>query len=147
MQFVIMAAGIGVMLVGLLFHNRHRALKRACTLQAAGTIVRLERKESTNTETDSDGHETTSTTVTYYPVFRYTVNDREFVKTASAGSGRSPFTEGQAVAVMVDPANPDRSYLAEDKAGRRFGIYMMLFGAVVFLFGIVASFTGLIITD
>ncbi len=147
MYMIIIAAGIGVMLIGLLFHNRHQALKRVCTLQVAGTIVRLERKEATHTETDDDGYTTTRKTVAYHPVFRYTVKDREYVKTASAGSGRPKFTEGQAVTVMVDPENPDRSYFTQDKDGSRFGIYMMIFGAVVLIIGIVASFTGLTVSN
>lgn len=140
MPGVVLLAGIVLVLVGFFIHKRHKDLVRTCTMQVAGEVIRNECREETSTETDSDGHRTKRTSIMYYPVFQYTVGERTIQKTSTTGSSRPGFREGQSVTIMYDPANPERYYVVEDKTASRFGIYFMLFGAVVFIIGIVAIF-------
>jgi len=140
MFVIILAAGIAFISVGFFFHRRQKNLEGSCTSQTEGTVIRLDRQERTYTETDDDGNTRERKGVTYHPVFSYGVGGRKIEKTATAGSGRPEFTEGQKVTVMYDPQNFGKYYVKEDKTGSRFGIYFMIFGAIVFIFGIVAMF-------
>ncbi len=140
MSLFIILIGIGIILLGYFFHKKHKDLERTCTMQTTGEVIQMDRREETHTETDDDGHRTTRTTTTYYPVFQYAVNGRSIQKTSSTGTGRPRFSEGQSITILYDPENPERYFVAEDKAAGRFGIYFMAFGAVVFIIGIVSLF-------
>ncbi len=138
MFIIILAAGIGLISVGLFFHRRQKKLESSCTMRTEGMVIRLDRQERTYSEKDDDGNTRERKSVTYHPVFNYEVGGRKIEKTVAAGSGRPEFTEGQSVTVMYDPQNPEQYYVTEDKTGSRFGIYFMIFGAIVFIMGIVA---------
>ena len=140
MQIIILLVGVLLVIIGFYFHNKHRNLVRLCTMQALGTVIRMDRREEVNTETDDDGHTRKSTTIMYYPVFQYTAGDRNIEKISSSGSSRPQFSEGQTVTVMYEPANAERYYVVEDKTAGRFGVYLMVFGAVVFVIGLVIQF-------
>lgn len=140
MSFIIFLAGLLVIVVGYLFHKKRKDLKSVCTMKVVGEVVRMDCREEVEVDTDSDGHETESTKVTYYPVYRYIADGRSIEKTSSAGSSHPKFNEGQSVTVMYDPANPEQYYVVEDKSADRFGIYFMAFGAVVFIIGIISLF-------
>lgn len=143
MQFIILLAGLVIILLGFFFYKRHRDLVRNCTMQTTGEVIRMERQEEVHTETDNDGHTRRRTSVTYHPVFQYTAGDRNIEKRSSAGSSHPQFNEGQSVTVMYDSANPERYYVVEDKTAGRFGIYCMAFGAVVLIIGVVALFVAM----
>lgn len=140
MQLIIIPIGVLLILVGVGFHKKHKHLQSICTSRVAGEVIGNDRRENTETETDAEGHRSTRTSVTYYPVFRYTLRGRTFEPVSSTGTGRPRFTEGQAVTVCYDPDNPEQFYIEGDKAPGRFGIFFALFGAAVTIIGIVAIF-------
>lgn len=137
MEPIPVLVGLILAFLGLRIYNQQRALKRTCTASVVGEVVRVHRRERTETETDDDGREQEKTIVAYYPEFQYTVGDRTISQVATTGTGKPRFKEGHPVTIFYDPAKPDSYYVAEDKAESQLGIYLVIFGLVCIAFGVV----------
>jgi hypothetical protein len=129
-----------MVIAGLFFHRKRVRLVRDCITRTTGDVVRVERHENVAYEPDDDDDALTTkrTSVSYRPIFLYDVDGVRIEKASATASGRCRFTQGQLVTVCYDPADPQRSYVVEDKADGRFGIALMLFGAAVTIFGVVS---------
>lgn len=140
MSFFIILVGLVIVLIGFLFFKKHKDLKRVCTMQTTGKVIDMRREEKVSTETDSDGHTRKTTSINYFPKFQYLVDGKTFEKESTVGTNRPRFTKGQDINVMFNPSNSEQFYVVEDKEAGRFGIYFMIFGAVILIIGIVTIF-------
>lgn len=136
--WIIFAIGAVIFFIGWLFHRHHTKVRKACTVQTTGEVIDIVKKVST--DTDSDGHRSTSTT--YTPVFRYMVDGQSIERQSTTGTGWQRFKKGQTVTLFYDPAEHTRYYVKEDKAPGMAGFAFMGFGVLLFIIGFVVIFTN-----
>lgn len=140
MAWIFILVGSIIVLVGLFFHKKFKELEASCTAMTNGKVVKIEEREESYIDTDSDGDQFRRKSVMYYPTFQYAVGDKTIEKKGSTGNSSPKFTQDQAVTVFYNPASPESFYVLEDKDGSRFGIYLMIFGAVIIVIGIIVPF-------
>lgn len=126
-MLVLLLIGSGITGLGVFFQLRRKKLLRECTESVPGEVHSVDAIESSST--DSDGN--VSTTIMYHPVFSYKVGEQTFMKRSNHGTSRRRFRAGDKVTVCFAPGDPDRYYVAEDKAAGRFNIILIVFGAVI----------------
>lgn len=115
-------------------------LKGVCTQQLDGQVVDLISETTHNSEHDSETDRTTTQSSTvFYPVFSYAVNGREITRKARTGTSHPRFARGDRVTVRYNPGKVEQYYILEDKASSRFGIILIVFGAVIFVIGFFIS--------
>jgi hypothetical protein len=122
-----------IIILGLIFTGlgifsllRLLNLKKSCTARVEGTVTGIEKKEGLQS-----GKRHTS----YYLIFTYSVDDREYIKTSTSSHSRNT-PLGKSVIVFYNPSNPDKQYLKSD-------VISITVGSPVFIiFGIIAMILG-----
>lgn len=132
--FIILFCGL-FLGVGIYQWRKQVNRKEICTAQVFGRVAEIIRHE----ETDHDGR-----SVTYSPVFAYTVAGYEYRKTSKASSSFCRFKQGDEVTVYYDPIDPQDSYVLEDREGNRAGILFAAVGALGMILAVVFKISGTI---
>lgn len=136
MLFLLIVLFCGLFLgVGIYQWHKQANRKEICTAQIFGRVVEIVRHE----ETDHEGR-----SVTYTPVFAYTVAGYEYRKTSTASSSFCRFKQGDEVTVYYDPIDPQDSYVLEDRAGNLVGPLFAAFGALGIILAVVFKISGTI---
>lgn len=103
MKFVFLLVGVA-MLAGAIYLYRDTRSFLAGAVHAQGTVVDLERSDST----DSNGHRS----VSYYPVVRFAdASGRRIEFTSDSGSNPPAYSRGDAVEVLYHADAPDKARL------------------------------------
>lgn len=134
--WLIFIMGVVIFFVGWLLRRHHNKVRKACTVQTTAEVVDI--VKTVRTDTDSNGHRSTSTT--YYPVFRYIADGQVVEMKSTTGTNWKRFKIGQTVTLFYDPSGHTRYYVKEDKASGMFGFIVMGFGVLLFILGFVALF-------
>ena len=137
---VLFITGFVIMALGFWMRSRYIKLAESCTAQTTGTVTDFSVEKSTSVEEDEDGYKSTHTSVAYYPIFEYSAGGRSVTKKGSTGSVKPKFKKGQSVTVRYNPNNVEQFVVAEDKGAANFGVYFMIFGALVIVIGVVIVF-------
>ena len=106
--------------------RRDYKLLRACAAKAPGVVTEIR-------QTTSRGGKGTS--VSYTPVFAYSVEGVQYVR---EGSGGSKFSVGDSVTVFYDPSEPERFYILEEGKSTAPLIAVSALGAVLMIIASVA---------
>lgn len=126
---------VGLVLVGsgLWFKNYDEKLKNRCTEPITATVDGYH----TDTSRSSDGTYSTY----YFPVFKYTYDGVEYTTQSNYGSGEYMYSEGDEVALMINPDNAKEIYDSSNRSNVvvnvliGIGLSIILFILVV-LFGV-----------
>ena len=73
--------------------------KGHCTEETMATIVDYEEHETTD-------HDTLTVDVSFFPVYRYHVDGKEYESIGTVGSGRKKYDIGDEVLIVYNPADP-----------------------------------------
>ena len=110
---------------GVLVWLKARKLAQTCTAEAAGTVTGYEKRRGAGR---TGRHH-------YYPVISYSVNGTEYTIRSTLGSQKPKYPEGTELLVLYNPAEPEKSYMANEKTSNRIaGPFIFLFG-IAFLIG------------
>ena len=139
MQLAIIIFGAVFAALGVYLNSRQKKLMARCTARTEGRVAEFERREHTTEREDPDMPNMIqrSTTVSFAPVFAYTVNGVEMKKATAASSARPKLKEGQSVTVFYDPADPGNFYVPEDADSRSTGRLFIIIGAAAAVLGVV----------
>lgn len=116
--------GLGLIAAGIAWLRLSQRKKARCTVPVAGTIVKVKRRYSK----DSDGHGEYD----YTPVYSYTVAGREYSAEADFSSNRKrAFKVGEVDELMVNPNKPLEFIAAGRSSGSALGIGLVAAGLLV----------------
>ena len=136
MPFILIVLFCGLFVcVGIYQWRKQNTRKEICTAQVFGRVAEINKRE----EVDEEGR-----SVTYSPVFAYTVNGYEYRREFKAASSFCRWKLGDEVTVFYDPIDPQDSYVLEDKAGNLTGVLFAFFGALGIILAIIFKASGAI---
>lgn len=135
--WVIVLTGAILIGIGVLFQRHQKKNRKICTVQTTGEVVDNERRVSVST---SEGRRKRS--VSYYPVFRFQVEERTMEMTSTMGTSWKRFKRGRAVTVCYEPGNPARYYVKEDKMVGAFYIIFIAIGLMLWIGWLLSTFMG-----
>ena len=109
-------------------------LKRACTVQVAGTVKSVEHEVKYNSRSKRNENE-------YRTTFAYSLEGVEYVDRSLFITSSPSFSEGDGVTILYDPADPQRFYVSEEADGTmvRLSLCIIAFGVVFMLIAFFAS--------
>ena len=110
------AAGVLFLALGAGFYVSQRKKAAACTARTQAELLRYEERLSTNT--NSDGH--SSTSKTYAPVLRFMAGGEEHTVRHSISTGRRKWDVGEYVPISYDPLKPSAFLIDGDNTYRIF---------------------------
>ncbi len=128
---------IGVALLGLAFWQYQKVKKFLDSgTTTVGTVIRVEKSESTST--DEDGFSSTSTS--YYPVLEFTDQNgkkHEF-KASVGGNNKNKWKISQTTEIIYDPTNPKKASIKSFMQLWFTTLLLGFFGGVLTVMGVAA---------
>lgn len=138
LTFVIVFSGIwgivGVILfvVGIVTLNKRKKKEINCIEKTYGKVVDIVSHQSY----DSD---TKYTSISYYPVFEYSIGGNKFVKRHTFGTSQPKYSIGQAVEVYYNPKDYNEYYIAGDTSSKKIPVILTLVGIAAIIIAIVSA--------
>jgi len=117
--------GLSVAGIGVFMLWRRNKLKKECTAQTAGTVIRTYVKKKKKNKSGG----------TRYMEYKYSVNSVEYIKNDRIGI--SDRGVGDSVTVFYDPSNPERSYALEGGSNLLNAIIVIGLGCITIVFAFV----------
>ena len=125
--------GVIFLAVGIFMYVKGQNQTQNCTVQTVGTVVEITEEMST----DSDG----DITYTYYPVIKYTADDKTVRKQYSTGSSNySKYSINDKIDILYNPSNVEEYIIKGDNSSNIFGIIFGVVGILILLIGIIKKF-------
>ena len=115
---------------GVLHWRYENKLRLACTAQAAGIVKEIQKQTKRSKR---------RTSTSYYPVFTYSAEGKQYVRGSSNGYDEFKFSVGDNVTVFHDPSNPKRYYVLEEGRSTVMNIFLIAFGAVFLIIAQIAT--------
>lgn len=125
MNILLIFLGIALLIAGFVLLLKNIKLLKSGVKMEAEIVDVLKKKEQSS---DSDGY--TTTTNVYYPVFKYSYNDKEYTKESTFGvSGKNKYKVGGKLNIIFMPETPEKV-----KVKNVFNIWML--PTVLFILGV-----------
>lgn len=121
---VFLTIGLIFAITGCLMYYFSNQRMKSCTEEVQSTVIDLRARYS-------------DTSVTYAPVFSYEYGGQVYEHVSSVSSNPPAFDRGQQVTIFVDPADPEKIYVPEDKSLRIISIVFTAIGSLFALIGLV----------
>ena len=130
-MMVFLIVGIILVCSGLWFKNYDKGVKERCTESVQAVVDGYQSSSSSH----SDGTSSTS----YFPVFSYTYDGRDYTKQSNYGSGETKYSKGDVVEIMVNPNNATEFFNPSDRSDIVYNVLMGI-GLTFILIVVVVSF-------
>ena len=137
MQVVLIIIAVICFAIAVMSIRQNVSLGRKCTAEVEGIIAEV--IVETDTGVDSDGGEVT--TISYTPVYEYTVNgETRRMRDQISDTGKTKHKAGARVIVLYNPDNPDEYMIKGATTRRTVGMSIFLFAVGIIL--ILMAFTA-----
>lgn len=122
-----------VIAAGLLGSQKRKTGR--CSEKTTGTVVGYVPMRGGVTNDDI-------TTEMWHPVFEYYASGRHIKKTGAVGSVKKKYDIGEQVEVFFDPDEPEKFYIAGERAGRLLSVIFAAIGVLAIVVAVVLSRCG-----
>ena len=129
---IFIAGGVLFMAIGVCFYVSHRRKTAVCTARTQAELLRYEERISTNT--DSDGH--SSTSKTYAPVLRFMAGGEEHTVRCIISSSRRKWDVGEYIPISYDPMKPSAFLIDGDNGHYIFVVAFIAAGLLLIGMGV-----------